>query len=157
PDGRLKALEGSRRSLGVGGKEPPYVFNAPGHILFSPSGDKLVIVEKGIRPEDHSTHKLHLFSVADDGRPSQMPVTTISHGHFPFAATFDHNGHLLVVEVFGRGPVEKGTGAVSSYNVEPDGSLQLISGTVDNRQGASCWITAVNSYAYVTNFAGDTI
>jgi hypothetical protein len=28
---------------------------------------------------------------------------------------------------------------------------------VDNRQGASCWITAVNSYAYVTNFAGHTI
>jgi 6-phosphogluconolactonase len=157
PDGQLIPFEDSRRSLGVGGTEPPNVFQAPGHILFSPDGRMLVVIEKGIRPEDHTTHKLHVFTVGADGRPSMAPTTTISHGHFPFAATFTQAGHLLVVEVFGRGPVEKGTGAVSSYTIHPNGSLHVISGTVDNQQGASCWIGAVGSYAYVTNFASHTI
>jgi 6-phosphogluconolactonase (cycloisomerase 2 family) len=156
-DGKLMALNDSRRALGVGGKEPPYVFNAPGHVLFSPDGRWLVVVEKGIRPEEHATHKLHLFSVGADGLPSMQPTTTISHGHFPFAATFTDTGHLVVVEVFGHGPIEKNTGAISSYAVRPDGSLHVISGTVDNMQGASCWIVAVAPYLYVTNFMSHTI
>lgn len=157
PDGRLLELEGSLRSLGVGGKEPPYVFNAPGQVLFNPAGDKLVVVGKGIRPEDQSTHKLYVFALNADGQPDPMPAITLSHGNYPFAAAFDQNGNLLVVEVFGRGPVLTGTGAVTSYAIKPDGMLQVIDGTVDNHQDGSCWITATNSYVYVANFGGHTI
>jgi 6-phosphogluconolactonase len=156
-DGRLIELEGSLRSLGVGGKQPPYVFNAPGQVLFSPAGDKLVVVGKGIRPEDQSTHKFYVFALDATGLPEQRPAITLSHGNYPFSAAFDQNGNLLVAEVFGHGPVLTGTGAVSSYAIMPDGSLQVIDGTVDNHQDGSCWITTTNSYVYVTNFGGHTI
>jgi 6-phosphogluconolactonase (cycloisomerase 2 family) len=156
-DGRLKELEGSLRTLGVGGKEPPYVFNAPGHVLFNPTGDKLVVVGKGIHPEDQSTHKLYVFPLNAADQPEPKPATTLSHGNYPFAAAFDQNGNLLVVEVFGRGPVLTGNGAVSSYAIKPDGALQVIDGTVENNQDGSCWITTTNCYAYVNNFGGFTI
>src|SRR5215204_5681957 len=83
-DGRLIELEGSLRSLGVGGKEPPYVFNAPGQVLFSPAGDKLVVIGKGIRPEDQSTHKLYVYHLNGDGKPADTTATTLSHGNYPF-------------------------------------------------------------------------
>jgi 6-phosphogluconolactonase (cycloisomerase 2 family) len=157
PDGRLMPLGDSRRSLGIGGTEPPYVFQAPGQIAFTPNGRQLVVVEKGIRTEDHTTHKLHVFTVDEQGMPSATPTTTVANGLLPFAATFTPQGHLLVVEVFGQGPILKGTGGVSSYAVRPDGSLRLITGSVATYQRESCWIRASGNYAYVTNFGTHSI
>jgi 6-phosphogluconolactonase (cycloisomerase 2 family) len=157
PDGGLTALDGSRRSLGVGGTEPPFVFQAPGQILFAPDGRHLVVVDKGIRSEDHATHKLHVFAMDDRGMPSARPATTGANGQLPFAATFTAQGHLLVVEAFGRGPIFEGTGAVSSYAVQPNGALRLIEASRDSKQQESCWIRASGHFAYVVNFASHSI
>lgn len=157
PDGGLVPLEGSRRSLGVGGSEPPDVFQAPGQIAFTPDGRQLIVVEKGIRTEDHATHKIHVLTIDDMGMPNYKPVTTVANGHLPFAASLTPQGHLLVVEVFGRGPILTGTGGVSSYTVRPDGSLRLISASVDTYQRESCWIKVSGNYAYVTNFGSHSI
>lgn len=157
PDGGLVPLEGSRRSLGVGGSEPPAVFQAPGQIAFTLDGRQLVVVEKGIRTEEHATHKLHVLNIDDMGLPNARPVATLANGYLPFAATFTDQGYLLVVEVFGRGPILTGTGGVSSYAVRPDGSLRLISASVDTYQRESCWIGVSGNYAYVTNFGSHSI
>jgi 6-phosphogluconolactonase len=157
PDGELMPLEDSQRSLHIGGKEPPYVFQAPGQLAFTPNGRQLVVVDKGIRTEEHETHKIHIFNVDKQGMPGAAPVTTVANGHLPFAAVFSPQGHLLIVGVFGRGPVLEGTGGVSSYRILPDGNLRLLHGSADTYQRESCWIGATGNYAYVTNFGSHSI
>jgi 6-phosphogluconolactonase (cycloisomerase 2 family) len=49
------------------------------------------------------------------------------------------------------------TGAVTSYAINLDGSLKVISGTVDTHQRETCWIAATDRYAYVTDFASHAI
>ena len=93
-DGKLAAIKNSSRSLGIGGKEPPFVFTAPGQIDISPDGNWLVVIEKGIKNEDVSTHKIHVFAMRD-GLPATKPVTTPSLGWLPFASVFSKSGHLL--------------------------------------------------------------
>jgi 6-phosphogluconolactonase (cycloisomerase 2 family) len=156
-DGKLMPMMGSLRSLGYGGKTPPFVFEAPGQIDFSPDGKKLVVIEKGIKAEDHSTHKIHVFGVDGQGMVSDKATTSISYGHFPFASAFTPRGQLLVVEVFGKGPVMKSSGAASSYKIDADDCLKVISGSVDTLHNEACWVALAGPYAYITNFASGVI
>jgi 6-phosphogluconolactonase (cycloisomerase 2 family) len=65
----------------------------------------------------------------------------------------------LVVEDFGKGPVLESTGAVTSYAIDADGCLKVISGSVDSMQKEACWIAVAGPapYAYVANFGSHAI
>lgn len=115
--GKLTPLSQSTRLLGAGG------FAQVGS---DPQGDELVVTDK---PDN----KILIFSVDHNGLPSMNPVISPSNGVTPFGFIFDQRGHLLVVET--------GTNAVSSYEILPDDTLQVISPSVPNGQAASCWIT----------------
>jgi 6-phosphogluconolactonase len=68
----------------------------------------------------------------------------------PFGFVFDWLGHLIVSEA--------GSGAVSSYAIQDDGTLDVISGSVPNGNRATCWIARTWFGAVFTaNTASDNI
>lgn len=151
--GQLTPLPGSTRSLQAGGRNPPFFLVSPAQVGFSPAGDKLIVTVKG-------SNDIHVFSLDARGLPSERPVTTKSAGNRPFSFAFDMRGHLLVTEPFGsQGVGTPNAGAVTSYQLRPDGRLEVIDASVDNAQTATCWIAVDGQgrYAYATNNASGTI
>ncbi len=131
--GQLAPLAGSTRLLGAG---------SFAQVGFDPQGQTLVVTEK-------SVHEILLYAVGQDGLPSAVPVTSMSNGLVPFGFIFDQQGHLLVSEA--------GSGAVSSYDILPYGTLQVISPSVANVQAATCWIAGNRRYAFTANTGSNTI
>ena len=85
---------------------------------------------------------LLVFPLNGHGRPAASPVVTPS-GTVPFALSFDRSRHLLVVDA---------TGFASSYTVNGNGSLTLISKVGPTGQAAACWTVFVRGtlYAVIT-------
>ena len=136
PKGRLKPLPDSTRQLGPGGFH---------QVSFDKRGDNLVVTQG-----DDSVNEIHVFSVDEDGLPSAAPVTSPSKGIVPFGFIFDLRNHLLVSEA--------GSGAVSSYDIQPDSSLQVISPSVENGNNATCWIAGTwRGFVYTANTGSDNI
>ena len=115
--GSLMPITGSTRTLGAGGYA---------QVGFDQDGRWLVVTDK-------AGSRILVFSV--NGKvPSASPVASPSSGTTPFGFMFDERDNLLVVEVNG------GNGAVSTYRIRHDGSLQTISASVASGQHAACWI-----------------
>ena len=117
-DGALTPMMNAMRSLSYGGKTPPYVFEAPGQIDFSPDGKKLIVIEKGINAADHSTNKIHVYKVDGMGMVSENATVSVSYGHFPFASTFTSRGQLLYAYI-----TNFASGVITGYRVAEDGCL----------------------------------
>ena len=154
-EGRLKPLFRSTRTLNSGGGNPPFFLDSPAQVQFGPRGKMIVVTEKG-------SNEIHVFPLSYYGYPSLKPVSTISNGFTPFGFTFDRRGNLLVCEAFGTAtnpplPPTGAAGAVSSYRITYDGSLQIISASVGNFQTATCWLAYSKGFAYATNNASHTI
>ncbi len=114
----------------------------PAQVGFSPNGRVLIVTEKGTN--------LLVTYVVDGNGVAQAPQTFPSSGMTPFGFAFDRSGHLIVSEAFGGAA---NASAVSSYAVDNQGNLQVISPSVASNQSAACWIAITNSgkYAYSTN------
>jgi 6-phosphogluconolactonase (cycloisomerase 2 family) len=69
----------------------------------------------------------------------------MSAGSVPFGFSFSKRNRLYVSEA--------GTSSASSYQVYPDGTLEVISAAVLNGQAGVCWLVATKNgrYAYTTN------
>jgi 6-phosphogluconolactonase len=115
-EGQLIPLADSTRGLGSGGFA---------QVGFDPLANYLVVTDRGDK-------EILVFLLDRHGLAAMVPVTSASNGIAPFGFIFDQQGHLLVSEA--------GSGAVSSYEIEDDGSLQVISPSVGNGQSATCWI-----------------
>jgi 6-phosphogluconolactonase (cycloisomerase 2 family) len=135
-DGSLTPIAGSERTLSAPN-------SAPACAVFSPDGHYLVVSEK-------ATNRLLVFRVLPGGTLSD-PVVTESSGEVPFGMAFTGCGLLLVSEA--------GPNALSSYRVEADGALTLISGSVPNHQLATCWVSVTpdGRSAYTSNAASGTV
>jgi len=132
--GELISLPDSTRDLGTGGFA---------QVGFDPRGKNLVVT-------DRDENEILVFSMGWNGLPSLLPVTSASNGLAPFGFIFDKKGHLLVSEA--------GSGAVTSYGINNDGTLQIISPSVANEQLATCWITGNNKgYVFTANTGSQTI
>jgi len=133
--GKLTPLEESTRQLDDGGYH---------QIGFSPYGDAL-IVTKG-----NPTGEILVFAVDEEGLPDIEPTITPSAGDVPFSFIFDRRGHLLVAEA--------GSGAVSSYILQEDNTLDVIDATVGNGNNATCWIAGTwYGTVFTANTASDNI
>lgn len=148
----LAPLASTSRSLNNVDTNPPFFVTSPAQVSITPNGRGLVATLKGM-------HNIHYWSLSTLGFPSDEQIITDSHGFTPFSFTFDDNDHLLVSEAFGTSsapppPLSANTGAVSSYSINEDGSLSLISGSVGTGQTATCWVQYFNGYAYTTNNEG---
>ena len=112
-DGTLTPLAGSTRPLIAGGAADP------AQIGFSHDGDLLVVTDK-------SGNRLNTYTINEDGLPSP-PRDNTSNGMTPFGFAFNNAGTLVVSEAFGGAP---NASAASSYDTAEDGTLSVISGSV---------------------------
>jgi 6-phosphogluconolactonase len=137
PDGTLSPLAGSTRFLNAGN-------NGPAQISFSPNGRFLAVTEK-------PTDQIDTWSVGHDGLASDLFVGNNSEGITPFGFAFGKRGLLFVSEA--------ATGSMSSYVLERDGTLQVVSSAVPTTETAACWVvvTIDGRFAYTTNAGSGTV
>jgi len=135
-DGRLIRITGSTRSLSTSDAQPAC-------IVFSPHGHKLVVSEL-------NNNRLSVFQVECDGTVTG-PIINDSNGEGPFGSVFRSTGLLLNAEA--------GANALSSYKLEADGALDVISGSVENFQAATCWVALSRRehFAFTSNTGSHTI
>jgi len=135
-DGHLSYISGSQKPLSSNNAQSRC-------IVSSPCDDKLIVSES-------VTNNLSVYKVNYNGTLNG-PIVTPSNGIGPFGEAYLHKNILLVSEV--------GINALSSYEVENNGDLDVISGSVLNNQTATCWVS-VNpdeNYAYTSNTGSGTI
>jgi len=139
-DGQLAQIADSTRPLSG-------TATAPGQVSFSPDGELLVVTER-------ATNLIDTYVVDEDGRASGL-VAHPSSGATPFGFAFGKRGGMVVSEANGV----PGGSAASSYNLNDDGNLELVSGSVATNQGAACWVVVTNNgrYAYTANAASGSI
>lgn len=149
--GDFDRIPGSKRFL-TSDVAPSGRAEGPAQVSFSPEGAYLVLT-------DRLTDEIHLLAVDVDGVPAENSVRWPSVGVGPFGFDFDPLGRLLVSEVWGRNPA--GTvleGAVSSYRILEDGSLEVVSRSVENFEAATCWLVSDGrKSAFTTNTTSGTL
>jgi 6-phosphogluconolactonase len=138
--GHLAQIASSQRFLSSNGANP-------GSVAFSPDGKFLVSVEK-------ANNDVDVFEVTPNGTLSAVKVNP-SAGPGAFSAAVAPNGTAIVSET-GTGGA---TSAVSSYSVQPDGSLTTLSSSVPTLGAANCWnaVTPDGRFVYVSNAGSSTI
>ncbi|MGA9118790.1 MAG: beta-propeller fold lactonase family protein [Bacteroidota bacterium] len=139
--GRLRSLHGSTRPLSGSGV-------GPAQIEFNPSGRVLVVTEK-------NTNKIDTYRVGFSGL-AIGPNVQNSTGDTPFGFEFTPRGQLIVSDAFGGAA---GQSSLSSYRVGFGGSLDLITGPVNNGQAAACWVVVTDNgrFTYTTNAGTNNI
>ena len=148
--GVLRPIPNSTRSLSAASPTPPGIGPIAAEIHFDNTGLLLYVTEVG-------TSLIDTYSINRDGTPSEDRIQN-SFGNGPFAFAFDPRDNLLVTEVReSLGTV--GQSAVTSYQLDGDGILNRISGSVPDAQTAACWIaiTPDGRFAYVVNTASAVI
>jgi 6-phosphogluconolactonase (cycloisomerase 2 family) len=137
---RLVPLAGSTRNL------PGGTTAAPAQVSFTPDGDALIVTEKG-------TNSIDTFRL-DDGRPAPG-VSFPSSGLTPFGFAFGDDDVAIVSDAGGG----SGGAAVSSYKVEDDGNVRVVSPALGDGQTAACWLVVPRGgrFAYTANAGSATI
>ena len=139
--GTLYPIANSTRPLSAASPAAP-------QIGFDNSGSLLFVTEK-------ATNLIDTYEVQEDGTPDG-PHFQNSNGQTPFGFSFDRSNHLIVSEAFSGQP---NMSAVSSYEVDDEGILETISGSVPTKQTAACWvvITRNGKFAYTSNTGNGVI
>jgi len=122
--------------------------SAPAQVAFSPDGNVLLVTEK-------ATNMIDTFLLNDEG-VAQPGVSFPSSGTTPFGFSFSHDDIAIVSEAAGGAG---GTSALSSYEVEEDGSLEVETPSLGDTQMAACWVVVTRDgrFAYTSNTASGTI
>jgi 6-phosphogluconolactonase (cycloisomerase 2 family) len=134
--GQLHPLPGSTQPLSGANV-------GPAQISFGLRGDVLIVAEK-------NTSQIAGYSVADDGRAGPV-LTTPSSGAVPFGFAISSKGQLFVSEA--------ASSALSSYQLQADGTASVVTSSLINHQGAACWVVLSKDekYAYTANASTDSI
>ncbi|MEP6619438.1 MAG: beta-propeller fold lactonase family protein [bacterium] len=137
----LAPLAESKRNLGGTAVDPA-------EVSFSPDGGMLVVTEKAV-------NRIATYIVGVSGTPSAAIVNN-SAGQTPFGFSFDSRGTMVVSEAFGGAP---GLSAASSYRINANGTLQVLSASVPTHQTSACWAVVTNSglFAYLSNTGSGTV
>lgn len=148
-DGTLTSLPNSFRFLSSG-------IAVPGDIRFSPNGRLLVVPHKGTDLLLTPPNAIDVFTVDANGYASAEPIRNASVGLRPFALAFRKDGKLAMIEAVNGGA---NLSTASSYQLNADGTLKVISASVPNGQTDSCWLELSKDerYAFTANFSSGTI
>lgn len=141
PDGKLSAIADSTRPLSA-------TSTGPAQIQFNSDGDVLVVTEK-------ATDTIDTFTVDEAGNPSD-PISQPSAGMTPFGFAFGKRDQLFVSEAAGGATNQS---SLSSYILDEDGTLNLVSASVDTTETAACWVVVSNDgrVAYTTNAGSGSV
>jgi 6-phosphogluconolactonase (cycloisomerase 2 family) len=140
--GKLVALSGENRSLGLSNTTPPDFVHGAGQVSYTPNGQHLIVTTKD------STNSFEVFSVNPEGSIGSTPTVTASDNPVPYDFNFDAAGHVFAIEA--------GNSSASVYNVNVDGSLTSL-GTVSDGAKALCWVSSVAGYFYGSNTGSATV
>jgi 6-phosphogluconolactonase (cycloisomerase 2 family) len=132
--GRLLALPGSDRVLGLGSESPQFT-HSPGTVVFSPEGTQLIVTTKA------SGNDVDVFGVSPDGTLAGAPVVNPLPGTVPFAVTFDRQGQLVLAE---------SAGALAVFQLREDGNIEQLD-VVASEQIATCWVVEARGHFYTSN------
>jgi 6-phosphogluconolactonase len=144
PKGSLTRVPSWTRALN------PAAGNAA-QVQFTKDGRFLVVVERGIASNSLSAG-FDVFPVNRDGSLGKR-VSSPSVGAAPFGFDITRRGTIVVSEPGGA------DNSATSYDIERDGSLRVVSARVFANQGAPCWvvITKNGRFAYTANAASGSI
>lgn len=136
--GHLSAIPGSAQALPGGSSA------GPGQIGISPDGAVLIVTEK-------STNQVDTWEINAQGAAVNGATIGSGAGTVPFGFTFVQPSVLLLTDA--------GLSALASYQVNDDGTLDLITGAVPDGGKANCWvvITKNGRFAFVSNTASGNI
>jgi 6-phosphogluconolactonase len=131
-NGHLSYIQGSDRTVGSGGAQ----------VEFSPSGNYLAVTQK-------PGNIIYTFPVNANGLPGTAMVNA-SAGQTPFGFKFTKQNLLIVSEAFGGAA---GQSAVSSYKLENNGNLTVVTPSAATHQTAACWVAVTGDarFCYTTN------
>ena len=117
-------------------------------ISVSPNGRWLVVIEK-------ASNSIDVFPMHGDGTLGTV-VNNKSVTPGVFATNFAPNGQLLVSE---NQPGGTGVSSISSYTINPDGTLTAITQSVRTFGDGNCWnvITPNGKTVYVDNAGTSTV
>ena len=138
---RLRPIEGSTRSLGLGNTPNPFFLKSPAEVGFTPGGDHLIVTTK-------TDNTVDVFSVGEKGRLSAEPVKN-QVAPVPFAFVFDHARRMVLNFA--------GTSALETFNVNPDNTITPVSTPVSDTQAALCWATSARGYEYTSNTGSGSV
>jgi 6-phosphogluconolactonase len=129
--GQITPIPGSTRQLSAANTNPAQVG-------ISDDGGALIVTER-------AGNLIDVYAIADDGQLTG-PFVHSSAGPIPFGFAIDKRNTLFVSEA-GAG------GGASSYHINDNASLTVISGMQMTGQRAACWavVTPNGRYGYVTN------
>ncbi len=117
-------------------------------ISVSPDGKTLAVIEK-------VPNNIDTFAIHPDGT---LGSVVINHSITPgvFAAVFTSNGKLLVSE---NQPNGTDVSSISSYSINPDGTVTAITQSLPTLGDGNCWnaITPNGKYVYADNSATATV
>ncbi len=158
PGGPVQRIPGSVRPLSA-------AITNPAQVGCTPDGAVVVVTEK-------DTNMITTFVVDSDGvlgPPNPQP----SVGMIPFGFAFGNRGQMFVTEAFSqlvvvnataqgglvRVPKTPVSSSVTSYEVLPNGILEVIDASVSTKQDATCWavLSPGANFLYTTNTGSDTI
>jgi 6-phosphogluconolactonase (cycloisomerase 2 family) len=137
--GRLAALPGASRNLGLNNDPRPEFITAPADITQTSDGHHVVVTTK-------ANNDIDVFNV--DGGLS-APIKNHAASQVPFAVSFD-SAHRLVV-------ANAGDSSVSTYTVNADGTLDTITAGVEDGQAALCWLVGTGDTFFGGNAGNSTI
>lgn len=142
-NGKLAQIPNSLRFLSTNN-------SGAGGLAFSPDGRFLLVVER-------LTNSIDVFSVQGDGTLSPAAVVNPSLGQGAFSVSFTPSGAALISET-GPAGVPNGS-AISSYAINPDGTISPISTSVPTLGAANCWnvVTPDGRFVYTSNAGTSTI
>lgn len=141
-NGRLRSIANSLTFLSTN-------TSGAASLAFSPNGTFLLVTER-------ETNDIDAFSVQSNGTLSPI-VINASAGPGAFSVTFAPNGTALVAETGPTGG--QNASAISSYAVNSNGTLSVISGSVPTLGAATCWdaVTPNGKWVYTSNAGTSTI
>jgi DNA-binding beta-propeller fold protein YncE len=139
--GELTRIEDSLRLLSGNGA-------GSSSLAFSPDGLSLLVTER-------TTNDIDVFKVLANGTLSAITLDK-SAGPGAFSVVFAPNGTAIVAETGSSAP---NSSAMSSYRVQPNGTLEAISVSVPTLGAANCWnaVTPDGRFVYASNSATSTI
>ncbi len=141
--GRLHPLPDSMHALSAPS-------TGPAQVAFTRDGEHLVVTEK-------ATALIDTFAVDGDGALSNFKSFT-SPAPPPFGFAAGSRSRIFVTQANGGG-ANPGGSSVSSYRVNDDGDLEVISDSVPSLQTAACWLvlTRNEQFAFTANTPNDSI
>jgi 6-phosphogluconolactonase (cycloisomerase 2 family) len=148
--GRLEPIPNSTRSLSAPFPTVPAAGPDAAEIHFDNTGRFLYVAEVG-------TSLIDTYAIRFDGTPGEDQLQN-SNGNAPFAFAFDPRDNLIVTEVQ-ETTTTANPGSATSYELNREGILDTISGSVPDSQAAPCWleITGDGQFAYAVNTGSSVI